>query len=180
MSDRSKNPRLSRRAVVLGAAVTLLPALTGCGLVSFDVSQDVPPQTIMGSPLGALVPATLFSLPLNIDLSAETTARGTGPAKSANLSSLTLSISSPTGGTFDFLTSITFSVASPNDPSLPEVVIAKLQPVPGDAVISIPPAPGVDLLPYIKAGASIKASASGHQPTQDTVITGKVVVAVHV
>ena len=84
------------------------------------------------------------------------------------------------GRTFDFLTSITFSVTSPNDPSLTEVVIAKVQAVQGKAAISILPTPGVDLLPYIKAGASIKASASGHQPSQDTVVTGKVVVTVHV
>jgi hypothetical protein len=180
MRDPSKNAWPSWPAILLSVAVALLPALAGCGLVSFDVGQDVPPQTIMGSPIGALVPATLFSLPLNIDLSAETASRGTGPAKSANLTSLTLSVSSPAGGTFDFLTSITFSVTSPGDPSLPEVVIAKLQPVPGKAAISVPPTPGVDLLPYIKAGASIKASASGHQPSQDTVVTGKVVVTVHV
>jgi hypothetical protein len=148
--------------------------------LSFDVSQDIPPQTVTGSPIGALVPATLFALPLNIDLESETAAHGTGPARSANLSSLTLSISTPSGETFDFLTSISISIAPANGGTLPEVVIAKLQPVPATSSISIVPVPGVDLLPYIKAGASIRAAVSGHLPSSDRTVVGKVVVTVHV
>jgi hypothetical protein len=162
-------------SVVFGAV-----SLAGCGLLSFDVTQQIPPQTIPGSPIGALVPATLFSLPLNINLDSETAAQGTGPAKSANLSALTLTITAPAGGTFDFLSSISFTIAPSNGGSLPEVEIAKLQPVPGTRSISVPPTPGVDLVPYIKAGASIKANASGHAPTNDTTVTGTVVVTVHV
>jgi hypothetical protein len=157
-----------------------LTSLAGCGLVSFDVSQDIPAQTIMGSPLGALLPVSLFALPLNIDIAAQTAAHGTGPAKSANLSSLTFTITAPAGGTFDFLTSITISIAPSGGGALPEVTIATLQPVPGTHSISVPPTPGVDLLPYIKAGASIKATVMGHAPTSDTTVTGKVVITVHV
>jgi len=163
----------------LPVARFLLPLLAGCGLVSFDVSTDVPPQTIAGSPIGALVPATLFALPLNIDLAAATAARGTGPARSANLKSITFTIESPTGGTFDFLQSITISIAG-NGGTLPEVQIAALQPVPGTNTISVPPTGGVDLLPYIKGGASLKATANGHLPTSNTTVTGKVVITVHV
>jgi len=63
---------------------------------------------------------------------------------------------------------------------LPETKIAELKPVPGTNKISIPPTPGVDLLPYIKAGAAIKATAMGHLPAQNTTIVGKVVITVHV
>jgi len=52
--------------------------------------------------------------------------------------------------------------------------------VPGTASISIPPTGGVDLLPYINAGASITAKASGHMPAADTTFVGTVVVTVHV
>lgn len=163
------------------ALVAMLSAsMPACGILSFDVSQDIPAQTITGSPLGSLVPATLFAIPLNIDLQSETAAHGTGPAKSANLSSLTLTVTSPAGQTFDFLSSITISVAASSGASLPEVVIAKLDSVPATSTISIPPEPGVDLLPYIKAGASITASASGHLPSQNTTVVGTVVVTIHV
>jgi hypothetical protein len=163
--------------------VVLVPALllgAGCGLIAFDVPVDIPAQTITGSPLAALLPPGLFAVPINIDLNSATAAHGTGPARSATLSSLTLTITSPAGGTFDFLTSIAISISSSKDTSLPEVEIARLQPVPGTNTISIPPTPGVNLLPYIKAGANIKATASGHLPAQDTTFNGKVVVTVHV
>ncbi|HVR02816.1 MAG TPA: hypothetical protein VMT47_11840 [Polyangia bacterium] len=172
-------PRLDLSILAL-ALVSWAPAMTGCGLVSFDVDENIPAQTIMGSPIGALVPATLFALPLDIDISAATAAHGTGPAKSANLSALTFTIDSPADGTFDFLSAISVSVSASGGGALPEVEIAKLQPVPGTKTISIPPVPGVDLLPYIKAGASIKATASGHLPVRDTTVTGTVVVTVHV
>jgi hypothetical protein len=50
----------------------------------------------------------------------------------------------------------------------------------GQKTISIPPTPGVDLLPYIKAGANISASGSGHLPSQTTTYNGHVTVTVHV
>jgi hypothetical protein len=167
----------TRRAVLLLAATL---ASGGCGIVSFDVGEAIPAQQIMGSPIGALLPASLFALPLDFDIQAETAARGTGPAKSANLKSLTLTITDPPDGTFEFLTSITITVAAANGGALPEVTIAELKAVPATKTISIPPKPGVDLLPYLKAGAAIKATATGHLPARTTTVGGNVVVTVHV
>jgi len=149
----------------------------GCGLVSFDVSQDVPAQTVPGSPLGAVLPAALFSIPLNIDVQAATAGHGTGPAHSVTLSSITFTIRSPSGATFAFVDSISISISGNG---LAEKEVAQLQPVPGTSTISIPPTPGVDLLPYINAGATITARVSGHMPASDTTFDGKVVVTVHV
>jgi hypothetical protein len=164
------------RTLIAPLAAALL--FGGCGLVSFDVSQDIPAQTITGSPLGALLPASLFAIPMNVDLSSATASHGTGPASSVTLSSLTLTVTAPAGGTFDFVDSISIDLSASG---LPDTEIAKLAPVPrGKNSISIPPTPGVDLLPYINAGATIKASASGHLPAQDTTFVGKVVVTVHV
>jgi hypothetical protein len=153
--------------------------LAGCGLLSVDVSQDIPAQTVIGSPIGALVPATLFALPLTIDLQSETAAHGTGPATSANLSSLTLSTTSPSGARFDFLTSIAISIGATSGGNLLEVIIAKLQPV-QDRLHLDPSGPWRRSAPYIKAGASIQAAVSGHLPSSNTTIIGKVVVTVHV
>ena len=158
------------------AAVLSVGSL-GCGLVSFDVSQDIPAQTVPGSPLGALLPVSLFAIPLNIDIRTETAGHGTGPASSVTLSSVSLTVMSPSGATFDFVDSIVINISGPG---LSEVEIGRLQPVPGTASISIPPTGGVDLLPYINAGATITAKASGHMPASDTTFVGTVVVTVHV
>jgi hypothetical protein len=158
------------------ASVALL--LGGCSLISFDVSSEIPPQTVPGSPLGSLLPASLFAVPVNVNIQSETAARGTGPASSATLSSLTLTITSPAGATFEFLDTITIFVSASADPNLPEKEIGRLDPVPGTASISIPPTGGVNLLPYINAGASITAKASGHMPAQDVTFTGVVVIRV--
>jgi hypothetical protein len=169
----------SRRS--LAVLVTL--ALLGCGLVSFDVDQDIPAQTIPGSPLAAVLPAgaSLFQLPLNIDINAATQGHGTGPARSANLKSLTLTVTAPSaapGNNFDFLDSIQIIISASGQS---DQEIAQLSPVSkGQTTISITPDPGVDLLPYINAGATIKVTASGHEPAQDTTVVGHVVVTVHV
>ena len=168
-----RSPSVARVVVV----AALLGSASGCGLVSFDVSQDIPAQTVPGSPLGALLPVSLFAIPLNIDIRSETAGHGTGPASSVTLSSVSLTVMSPSGATFDFVDSIVINISGPG---LSEVEIGRLQPVPGTASISIPPTGGVDLLPYINAGATITAKASGHMPASDTTFVGTVVVTVHV
>jgi hypothetical protein len=166
--------------MVLAAGVVGAFALGGCGTLGFDVSQNIPSQTVPGSPLGSLLPASLFAIPIDINIQSETAAHGTGPASSVTLKSITLTITSPSGATFDFVDSISISVSSSGNASLPQVEIARLQPVPGTSSIDIPPTPGVDLLPYINAGATITATASGHMPSADTTFDGTVVVTVHV
>jgi len=61
------------------------------------------------------------------------------------------------------------------------VEIAKLMPVPkGQTSIDLNVVPGIDLLPYINVGATISASASGHQPTQNFTYDGVVTVTIHI
>ena len=160
--------------------VSLACSIGGCGLVSFDVSQSIPSQTVPGNPIGSLLPASLFSIPMNIDIQSETAGHGTGPASSVTLKSITLTITSPSNATFDFLSSISIDISSTGNSSLPEKEIARLQPVPGTTTISIPPSAAVDLLPYINAGATITATVSGNMPSTDTTFDGTVVVTVHV
>jgi len=167
---------VARLVLVAGLAA----GSSGCGLVSFDVSEDIPEQTVPGSPLGALLPASLFAIPMNIDIQSETAGRGTGPAQSATLRSISLTVTSPAGATFDFITSISVRVSSSGNTSLPEVEIARLEPVPGTATIVIPPTGSVDLLPYVEAGATITATASGHMPASDITYVGTVVITIHV
>lgn len=162
---------------LLAFLVTVAGAAPACGLVSFDVEQAIPPQTVPGSPLGSLLPAGLFELPVTINLESETAARGTGPANSAHLKSLTLRITDPAGATFAFLDTIVIEVSAAN---LPQREVARLDAVPATAEISIPPTANVDLLPYINAGATLTATATGTMPAQTVTYDGRVVITVKI
>ena len=170
------------RALLISVTV----AAAGCGAISFDVSQGVPEQQVPGSPLGGLLPSFLPQpFPVTIDVQQETQKRSTGPASSANLKQVEFQITphaSPSGN-FDFVDEIHIYVApsSSSSSSLPMVEIANLKPVPkAQTTIDLAIVPGVDLLPYINAGASISASASGHTPPQTVTYDGTVVVTVHI
>jgi hypothetical protein len=158
-------------------AVTLV---TGCGIIPFDVDQDIPEQRVTGSPLGGVLPSFLSApVPLMIDLKAETQKRDTGPAKSANLKALRFRATS--SGNFDFLDEIHIYIDAQSQSSLGKKEIARLAPVPkGQTTLELQVLDGVDLLPYINAGAEISATASGHQPTMDFTYDGHVTITVHI
>jgi hypothetical protein len=164
------------------AAASLL-ALGGCGLIAFDVDQDLPEQTIQGNPLGGVLPGAVGSpFALNVDLKTETQKRNTGPASSANLSALrfTATPHAAPAGNFDFVDEIHVFIDSPGSP-LPKKEIASLKPVPkGQTTINLAVTSGVDLLPYINAGAEITATATGRQPSQDFHFDGHVTITVHI
>jgi len=165
---------LPRRVFLQAAALGLAP---GCGMIGFDVTEKVPPQTVQGSPLGALLPPGLFQIPLNIDLAARTKAMGTGPASSAHLKALSLAITSPAGETFEFLDELSVSVSGQG---LETKQVARSSPVPAQSRISLEVFPNVDLLPYISKGATLVATAQGHMPARTITFDGEVVVRVEV
>jgi len=171
--------------LALVAALAAGVAASGCGAISFDVSQGVPEQQVPGSPLGGLLPSFLPQpFPITIDVQQETAKRSTGPARSANLKSVSFAITphDAPSGNFDFVDEIHIFVApSSSSSSLPMVEIATLAPVPkGQTTIHLSIVPKVDLLPYINVGADISASASGHAPAQTVTYDGTVVVTIHI
>ena len=159
------------------SAVLLATTLAGCGLVEFDVDQPIPEQTVQGSPIPNVLPLGLFQIPLDIDLEAATKARGTGPASAAFLKSVSLEVRSPESGNFEFLDQVTISVAAEG---LPTRELAKLDPVPTQRRIELGILGEIDLLPYIKKGAKLSATAAGHLPPTTTKFDGKVVIRVKV
>jgi hypothetical protein len=165
---------LSYRAGALLAASLLL---AGCGKIAFDVEQKVPEQQVQGSPLGGLLPASVFAIPLNINIESATKAQGTGPAHSASLKSFDLSITAPSGETFEFLDRLEITVGADG---LETRTIAILEDVPAQPQISLKVMSDVDLLPYIKKGATLNASATGSLPRQTVKFDGLVVIVVRV
>jgi hypothetical protein len=176
-----RSPIRAAAAIVCGVIAC---GLIACGVIAFDVSQDVPQQTVQGSPLGGLLPGFLSApFPITIDIKQETAKRSTGPAHSANLKQVEFRITpADAATTFDFVDEIHIYVESSKaGTTLPKVEVANLAPVPkGQKTIDLAIVKGVDLLPYINEGAVISASATGHQPAMTTSYVGTVVVTVHI
>jgi hypothetical protein len=150
--------RLHRSAPLLLLAMTC-----ACGLISFDISESLPAATLAAGPDGTSLAA--LQAPVTIG------AQDTGPADSAKLSSLSFTSSST--APFDFVQEIHLFVDSPG---LPEVEIANLVPVPtGQVTISLNVVPGVQLLPYLQAGCTLRSGVTGNAPAEDFTFTGELV-----
>lgn len=163
--------------VLVGAAS--LGGGAGCGIISFDVSEAIPLTMLPADPTGGglMGEVTTAPTPLTLDIDAETQRQRTGPASSARLKSLTFTIKKPANGTFYFAQEVTiFMVAD----GLKEVEIARLSPIPATNTISLKPTPNVELLPYSRTGAKIKATAKGVFPKEDTEYDGWVVINVKI
>ena len=174
-------PALRRLPRSLSVAL-LLVAGAGCGGIHFDVAQDLPEQRVAGNPIGGLLPSFAPNpVPITIDLRAETQKMGTGPAKRAQLASLTLTATPHGGGgNFDFLQEVHIYVEQKGG-GLPKVEIATLKPVPtGQSTVTFTIVPNVDLLPYVNAGAVISATAMGSAPRMDFTYDGHIVITIFV
>jgi hypothetical protein len=168
------------------AVFSLALALLACGIASFPYGYDIPEQRVPGSPVGALLGGTLIDIPLNIDLSAETAARGTGPAQHVYLTGFTLRVTStdePSGDTDDlsFISSIEiFAESAQSGSSLPRVRVAHLDSVPAGARSIALAVDGVDLIQYVREGARLTATAQGHEPPDDVSYDGHLDFAIDV
>src|SRR5215510_13390411 len=133
------------RRTELGFLLVLLSAAAvgtaGCGVISFDVSQDIPATMIFGDPNSMPVVAG-NEAPLTLDIQAETNQRHTGPASAAYLKDLSFTITIPQGGGFYFVSAVTIYLTPKNPNSrLPTVKIAESAPIPDANTIHITPLP---------------------------------------
>ncbi|MEO6954746.1 MAG: hypothetical protein ABI321_23300 [Polyangia bacterium] len=175
---------MTRRLVLALALTALSPLLAACGAIPYDVSDDIPEQKVDGSPLGGLLGGFFAdNMPITIDVSEQLAKHDTSIIHSANLKSLRFD-ATPKGmpsGNFDFVHEIHIFVDAPSNTSLPRIEIANLAPVPmSETSIDLNVVHGVDILPYINAGAEISATATGTAPTQDFTFTGHVVITIHI
>lgn len=156
---------------------------TGCGIADFDISQPVPEQEVQGSPLPGPL-ATLFPIPLNLDLSSKIKAQDTGPIDSVTLSSLELAITptdEPAGDSDDwsFVTSIdVFVSSSKSGTTLPKVKIAHVT-SPGAVQTFSFELESVNLKPYVDEGSVVDAESSGNAPADAVSYDGQGVFTVH-
>ena len=168
----------------LACAVTALlllgaGAVAGCGLVSFDTTVNIAPSTVPGNPAAAAnLPTVVTTTEIAIDKN--NLPSNTDLADSVKLSSLTLQVTAPEGATLDFLSGVTLTIVAPADSHLPPRQIAAGAPEAGAGHVTLKPTADVDLLPYIKAGAVVRAVGTGRPPAIDTTVAGKAVLTVSV
>jgi hypothetical protein len=172
-----------RAATRLGGTVVLLALITCGGLDTFDVEESAT-TTIQGAGvLGvALNQALGFTGFDNIDISDSNEFENQGVTKddvdSVKVQAITLRVTSPTNGNFDFLESIEFYVDAAG---LPKKLIALRDNIPdGQSEIELD-VRDIELRDYVvKDAMSITAQGSGEVPVDDTTIKADVVMAVDV
>jgi hypothetical protein len=152
--------------------------LAGCGIADFDVEQAIPSQTIQGS--GVPMPlASVFPIPLTLDLESKIKSRETGPIDSVTLKSLTLNVTSSTGN-WSFVQSIdVFVESTKSGTTLPKVKIASVGAPGAVRTLAFKVEDDVNLKPYVDEGSKVESSGSGTQPTEDVTFDGKSVFTVH-
>ncbi len=165
-------------------SLSILVALSGCGIADFDVSQPIPEQMIQGSGIPAPL-AGLFSIPISLDLSAQIKQQTTGPIGTIELSKLTLTITAtdmPSGDTDDwsFVSDITVSVSSSKSGStLPMVEIAHVtNPGPVQSFDFVVDS-SVDIKPYVDEGSTVESTGHGTAPPDDVSYDGTGTFTVH-
>ena len=159
-------------------AAVLAAALAGCGIADFDVTQNIPQQTIQGSPLPGPL-AALFPIPLNVDISQQIKQMDTGPIASVSLKSLTLAIKTA-GADWSFVSELDVYVSSSKTGSaLPKVKIAHVTSPGAVQTLHFAIEPGVNLQPYIDEGSQVDGQSMGTAPSGNVDYDGVGVFTVH-
>jgi len=160
----------------LGALALGSLLLASCGS-DVDVEQKIPEQEVPGNLLAATLAIVGFTLPIEVSIESQAEAQGTGRAHSASLKAMELSITTPSGETFEFLDRINIEISAVG---LESKKVAYLDNVPAQPQIALTVLGHIDLIPYINKGATLSATASGHQPRQNVKFDGLVVITVRV
>jgi hypothetical protein len=163
----------------------LLSALPSCGIGDFDIERSIDEQSVPGNALSGLLD-TFFNapIPMNVNIREQTSARDSGPAKSAHLTRLEFQITktamtAPDTDDFSFLDSVTVYIESTKaGSSLPRAKIAQALDVKAESKLSFDTVETVDVLPYSEEGARFVSEASGHAPPDDVTFNGRLTVTV--
>jgi hypothetical protein len=165
---------MDRRPFFLALALGML---TACSNVdNFDVPVDAKATIPAATILDQLLDPLSFGAFESIDLSQDLKNQGVTKADvdSVHLQSFSLTITAPTGQTFDFMESISFSVETEGQP---KALVAKLDSVPkGATKIELTAEKGVELAPYVVAPSMrMTTSVKGKRPMQQTSVDAHLV-----
>jgi hypothetical protein len=172
---RMRPPWSAHRLALAAAAFATLTC--GSDLDNVEVESDGRAMIPAGSVVDQLLGDLAFTGFDDIDVSQSQELENQGYTEdqidSVHLESITLTISAPAGGDFDFLDQIAFFVEAEGEE---RVEIARLSPVPaGQTELDVPVA-DVELLPYVVAPAmTVTTEATGSAPDQDTTVDAHLV-----
>jgi hypothetical protein len=156
----------------------------GCGVADFDITQPVPEQMVQGSALPGPL-ASLFPIPVSLDLQSAIMKQTTSPVGTIELDSLSLTITKtdePAGDSDDwsFLAQCDVYVESTGSGStLPRVLIASATSPGAVQTVNFDVVAGVDLKPYVDEGGQVDSDGSGTAPPDDVSYDGSGVFTVH-
>lgn len=158
-----------RKATYLGVCLSVLGG--ACSLAEFDIEQNIPEQTIQGTPFGVL--AQFFDIPIQIEIQAKIKEQETGPIDSITLKSLVFRVTSDDDD-WGFVDSVDLFVDSTKEgSSLSQHVKVAHGDKPGAITsYSLTSVSGVNLLPYVEEGAELTAEAKGSAPPDDVSFAG--------
>ena len=171
-----------RHRLSLVAAVVFCLTCGADELDNVEVEQDGQAQIPAGSVIDQLLGDLAFDGFDDIDVSQSQELENQGYTEdqidSVHLAMLTLTVSAPAGGTFDFLDSIAFFVEAEGEQ---RVEIARIEPVPAGATELDVPVADVELLPYVVAESmTVTTEAMGSAPDDDTTVDAHLVFDVDV
>lgn len=171
---------MTRRACLFPSLLALLLA---CGVLDFDVSQNIPATTVRGDPVAAaagmfIAPESAFNpFAFTLNLDQETKSRGTSLASSVKLKAFYLELTAASAEpNFDWVQTFdVFVESTKSGTTLPKVKIASLAAsAPRGQRKLVFAVESANLIQYVKEGTKISASARASAPAHDVVFTGAV------
>jgi hypothetical protein len=170
LAARGKIVRMRLKTLIFLIPIVLASA---CKLTSFDVSQNIPAQTIPGSPLGGLLPPLSTQ---QININSQIQSQTTSPIGSVKLKSLVFTITA--GDDWRFLSTMDIYISSTKaGTTLPAARIATVS-NPGATNTLNFTVLDVELNDYVSEGSQLSAMASGNAPADDTTFDGVAVFTV--
>jgi hypothetical protein len=173
-----------RSLALLLASSAALATVPACSInlgdaVGFDIPYDIPEQTVPGDPTanasGVVVDAPFASFPVNIDVAQQAQANGvSGVVSTVTLTSLSLSITQGSG-CFDFVQSISITLASTKPGSTLQPVVIATGSNPGCVQTWDLQTSPVNIKPYLDEGAEATPSGQGIPPAADVSFDGHLV-----
>jgi hypothetical protein len=166
------------------AIAGLVASTAACGIADFNVSQAIPEQQVPGSSIPGPL-ATLFPVPIDLDISSKIKAMNTGPIDSVTLSSLALTITKtaePSGDTDDwsFVSHVeVYLESSKSGTTLAKVKIAMVSSPGAVQTMNFEVDGGVNLKAYVDEGSKVTTTGSATAPSDDVSYDGTSVFTVH-
>lgn len=154
-----------------------LGVFAGCSSIdNFDVPVDAEATIPAATILDQLLDPFSFGALERIDFTQELENQGVtkSDVDSVHLESFSLTIKAPSGQTFDFMDSISFSVETDGQPT---ALVAKLDSVPNGATnIDLAVEKSLELAPYVIAPSMrMTTSVQGKRPMQETKVAAHLV-----